>query len=225
MSYRILVADDDQKIAASIRRALSYEGYEVHVSGTGRETLIAAAELNPDLIVLDVMMPGLDGFEVVERLRRGGDDVAVLMLTARDAVRDRVTGLERGADDYLTKPFAYEELIARVHSLLRRVRPAAEGLLEFDALVMNVPTMEVRWQAIPIDLTALEFRLLEYFMTNPRIVLSRSRIRQAVWDLDADTSSNVVDVYIRYVRQKLADAGAPQLIQTVRGAGYVLRAP
>ncbi len=223
MSYRVLVVDDDTKIAGSVRRALSYEGYDVDIAHDGREALAAIADHPPDLVVLDVMMPGLDGTGVVQKLRAAGDQVAVLMLTARDGVRDRVTGLEAGADDYLTKPFAYEELIARVAALLRRTRPQDEGVLRFEALTMDVPAMEVRWDSELIDLTMLEFRLLEYFLINPRIVLSRSRILEAVWDLDAETSSNVVDVYIRYIRQKLDAAGAPPLIQTVRGAGYVLR--
>lgn len=217
--------DDDIKIAGSVRRALSYEGYQVDVAHDGREALTAIAAQPPDLVVLDGMMPGLDGTEVVQRLRAGGDDVAVLMLTARGEIRDRVAGLGAGADDYLTKPFAYEELVARVAALLRRTRPQDTGLLRFDALTMDVPAMELRWESEPIELTALEFRLLEYFMSNPRIVLSRSRILDAVWDLDADTSSNIVDVYVRYIRQKLETVGAPSLIQTVRGAGYVLRQP
>ena len=223
MSHRILVGDDDPTIAKSVGRALSYEGYTVDYAHDGREALVAVANDPPDLIVLDVMMPRLDGVEVATRLRAGGDGVAILMLTAKDSIRDRVEGLEAGADDYLTKPFAYEELVARVAALLRRVTPATDGLVSFEGLTLNSAGMEVKWGGSRVDLTTQEFRLLEYFMLNPRIVLSRSRIREAVWDLDADTTSNVVDVYVRYLRQKLEDAGAPPLIQTVRGAGYVLR--
>lgn len=220
---RILVVEDDPGIAGSVRRALSYEGYDVAVAGDGPEGLAAMRDDPPDLVVLDIMLPGLDGFEVCRRIRAAGDPVAILMLTARTEVPDRVTGLDAGADDYLTKPFAYEELLARVRSLLRRLEPASRERLAFADVVVDVPAMEVTRGERSVDLTALEFRLLEYFFRNPRVVLSRSRILIEVWGLDADTTSNIVDVYVRYLRQKLEAADEPRLIHTVRGAGYVLK--
>lgn len=216
----VLVVDDDERIAASVRRALDYAGYEVAVAHDGPDAVAAAHENNPDLIVLDVMLPGFDGLEVARRLRAFGNEVPILMLTARTSVPDRVDGLEAGADDYLMKPFAHEELLARVRALLRRHLPGERNLLEYADVVVDVDSMEVSRGGAPIELTTLEFHLLEYFIRNPRMVLSRARIREAVWDLDADTSSNVVDVYVRYLRQKM---GEPQLIQTVRGAGYILK--
>ena len=219
----ILVVEDDQRIAASLRRALEYAGYAVALAHDGPDGLEAAEAGEPDLLILDVMLPGFDGIELCRRLRVRGNDAAVLMLTARTSVPDRVDGLEAGADDYLTKPFAYEELLARVRSLLRR-RPRHEReLLHYADLAMDVGAMEVTRNDRPIELTALEFQLLEYFLRNPRIVLSRSQILEAVWDLDTDTTSNVVDVYVRYLRQKLEVDEEPRLIHTVRGAGYVLK--
>ncbi|MBT8217471.1 MAG: response regulator transcription factor [Acidimicrobiia bacterium] len=221
---RILVVDDDERIAASVRRSLTYDGYDVAVAHDGPGAIEAVRSHPPDVIVLDLMLPGIDGLEVCRRLRAAGDDVAVLMLTARGTIPDRVTGLDAGADDYLVKPFAHEELLARVRSLLRRAQPTdANETLRFADLVMDVDAMEVRRGDRHIELTTLEFSLLEYFLRNARIVLSRSRIRQAVWDLDADTTSNVVDVYVRYLRQKIETDDAPPLLHTVRGAGYILK--
>ena len=220
---RILVVDDDARIAASVRRALAYEGYTVDVAHDGPSALAAARTSAPDLVVLDVMMPGIDGIEVCRRLRATGDDTAVLMLTARTEVPDRVAGLDAGADDYLVKPFAYDELLARVRSLLRRNAPDDRERLSYSDLVVDVAAMEVRRGPREVELTALEFRLLEYFVRNPRIVLSRSKVLIEVWGLEAETTSNVVDVYVRYLRQKLETAGEPRLIHTVRGAGYVLK--
>ncbi|HDH03700.1 MAG TPA: response regulator transcription factor [Actinobacteria bacterium] len=219
---RVLVVDDDEKIAASVRRALIYDGYDVEVCKDGTAALGAALRQPPDLVVLDIMMPGIDGLEVCRRLRAAGDDVAVLMLTARTTVPDRVEGLDAGADDYLIKPFAHDELLARVRSLLRRGRSdhASRDTLTVGDLVVDVGGMEVARGGEDIGLTALEFRLLEYFMRNERVVLTRGQILVEVWGLDVDTTSNVVDVYVRYLRQKLGD---PQLIHTVRGAGYVLK--
>jgi len=222
-SARILVVDDDERIAAAVRRALAYEGYRVDVAHDGESALDIALASPPDVVVLDLMMPGIDGIEVCRRLRSAGDETAVLMLTARSEVRDRVEGLDAGADDYLVKPFAYDELLARVRSLLRRRQPRDQQILTYGDLTVDVAAMEVTYVARLVDLTALEFSLLEYFARNPRVVLSRSRILEQVWGLDVETSSNIVDVYVRYVRQKLEAGGEPRLIQTVRGAGYVLK--
>lgn len=222
-SARILVVDDNPRIAASVRRALTYEGYEVEVAHDGPSALNAARASVPDLVVLDVMMPGIDGIEVCRRLRAAGNDTAVLMLTARTEVPDRVAGLDAGADDYLVKPFAYDELLARVRSLLRRRSPDNGDKLSYGDVVVDVAAMEVHRGGRLVDLTALEFRLFEYFMRNPRVVLSRSKVLIEVWGLDAETTSNVVDVYVRYLRQKLEADGEPRLLHTVRGAGYVLK--
>jgi two-component system response regulator MprA len=220
---RILVVEDDERIAASVRRSLTYDGYDVSVVHDGLAAIDAVRSAPPHLVVLDLMLPGIDGLEVCRRLRAAGDHVAVLMLTARSTVPDRVTGLDAGADDYLVKPFAHEELLARVRTLLRRSARDDRQRLHYADLTMDVDAMEVQRGDRKIDLTALEFSLLEYFMRNSRIVLSRSRIREAVWDLDADTTSNVVDVYVRYLRQKIETDDAPPLLHTVRGAGYVLK--
>jgi len=223
MKPQILVADDDEMIAASIRRALIYEGYSVEVVHDGAQALASARDHPPDLVILDVMMPEIDGVEACRRLRADGE-IPVLMLTAKDTVADRVLGLDSGADDYLVKPFAYEELLARVRSLFRRKEPGTHEILRCADIVADVEAFEVTRGDRQVELTVLEFRLLEYLMRNERIVLSRSRILEGVWGLDVDTTSNVVDVYIRYVRNKLEAEGEPRLIHTVRGAGYVLRA-
>ena len=220
---RILVVDDDKRIAASVRRSLTYDGYQVEVVHDGASAIDAVRLQPPDVMVLDLMLPGMDGLEVCRRLRAAGDDIAVLMLTAKTTVPDRVAGLDAGADDYLVKPFAHEELLARVRTLLRRSRPDDRTVVRYADLEMDLDAMEVHRGDREIRLTALEFALLEYFVRNARIVLSRSRIREAVWDLDADTSSNVVDVYVRYLRQKIETDDAPPLLHTVRGAGYVLK--
>ncbi len=220
---RILVVDDDERIAAAVRRALAYEGYTVAVAHDGPTALSSARREVPDLIVLDVMLPGIDGIEVCRRLRAAGDSVAVLMLTARTEIPDRVEGLDAGADDYLVKPFAYDELLARVRMLLRRREPNGRTTIRHADVVMDVDAMEVRRGERPIDLTTLEFNLLEYFLRNARIVVTRGRVLEAVWGLDTETTSNVVDVYVRYLRQKLEADGEPRLIHTVRGTGYVLK--
>jgi two-component system, OmpR family, response regulator MprA len=219
---RILVVDDDARIAASLRRALIYEGYDVEVAGDGLGALARARERLPDLVVLDVMLPGLDGIEVCRRLRADGD-VPILMLTARDGLADRVRGLDSGSDDYLVKPFAYEELLARVRALLRRRAPGATRVLRYADLSLDSGTHEVQRGGRPISLTTLEFELLRYFLRNPRQVLSRGQILDAVWGYDFSASSNVVDVYVGYLRAKLEEASEPRLIHTLRGAGYVLR--
>lgn len=223
MKPRVLVVDDDERIAASVRRALDYAGYDVSVAHNGPAAVAAAGSGDPDLIVLDVMMPGYDGLEVARRLRRAGNNTPILMLTARTSVPDRVDGLEAGADDYLIKPFAHDELLARVRALLRRHLSKEREILSFADLEIDVASMEVRRGTRNVDLTTLEFNFLEYFARNPRVVLSRSRIREAVWDLDGDTTSNIVDVYVRYLRQKLEEGGEPRLLQTVRGVGYILK--
>ena len=224
MRPRILVVDDDERIAASVRRALIYEGYDVDVAHDGEAALDAARADHPDIVVLDVMLPGMDGVEVCRRLRAAGD-IAVLMLTARDSVSDRVRGLDAGADDYLVKPFAYEELLARVRSLLRRSDPAERNVLRCNDLELDVDAIEARRGDREIAFTALEFRLLEHLCRNQRVVLTRPQILEAVWGLDADTTSNVVDVYVRYLRKKLEEGNEPRLIQTVRGIGYVMKEP
>ncbi|MCS6801013.1 MAG: response regulator transcription factor [Chloroflexota bacterium] len=222
MSHRILVIDDDPKILNTVRRGLAYEGYQVDIAGSGEEGLRLAREHAPDLVILDIMLPGLDGFEICRRLRAGGD-VPVLMLTARDEVSDRVRGLDLGADDYMVKPFAFEELIARVRALLRRREPSSSGILRYADLTLDPASREVFRGDRPIELTNREFELLSLFMRHPRQVLPRATILERVWDYDFGGDSNVLDVYIGYLRNKLEANGEPRLIHTVRGAGYVLR--
>ena len=225
----VLVVEDDARLAAAVRRALAYDGHRVRVAADGPAGLAAIRDERPDVVVLDVMLPGVDGFEICRRVRSAGDDVAILVVTARDAVRDRVTGLDAGADDYLVKPFDHDELLARVRALLRRrtpaVPPAVAGgeVLRLADLEVDPAAMTVRRGGEPVDLTAQEFRLLEHFARHPRVVLSRERLLDAVWGLDARTASNVVDVYVGYLRRKLDDGRDVRLLHTVRGAGYVLR--
>jgi len=221
---RILVVDDDPRLAASVRRALAYAGHSVRVAESGESALSAAAAELPDLVVLDRMLPGLDGAEVCRRLRTDSS-VPILMLTARDAVADRVTGLDAGADDYLVKPFALDELLARVRALLRRTEPRSREVLRFADVTMDVPGREVERAGRPIELTQLQFDLLERFLRQPRIVLDRDELLERVWGLDPDTASNVVDVYVGYLRSRLEADGGSRLIHTVRGIGYVLRDP
>jgi two-component system, OmpR family, response regulator MprA len=217
--HHVLVVDDDPRIAAALRRALHYEGFSVDVAGDGPAALVHAASRPPDLVVLDLMLPGLDGLEVCRRLR-AEDDVPILMLTARDATGERVRGLDSGADDYVVKPFAYEELMARVRALLRRRPPGRRQRLAFADLDVDVRAREVRRAGRLIELTATEFELLCHFLRHPRQVLSRDQILEGAWGHGAGTISNVVDVYVGYLRAKL---GEPRLVQTVRGVGYVLR--
>jgi two-component system response regulator MprA len=219
---RVLVVDDDAGIAASLRRALLYEGYAVTVAGDGHAALKRAQADQPDLVILDVMLPGIDGVEVCRRIR-ADDDVPVLMLTARDATADRVAGLDSGADDYLVKPFAYEELLARVRALLRRKPARSSRPLRFADLVMDPGTREVHRGERGIELTPREFDLLQFFLRNPRQVLTRDRILDIVWGYGFGASSNSVDVYVGYVRAKLEQGGETRLIHTVRGVGYALR--
>jgi DNA-binding response OmpR family regulator len=222
---RILVIDDETKIVDFIRRGLKYEGYEVDSAYDGLSGLAQARNEPPDLIILDIMMPGLDGLEVCRRLRaEGWTELPILMLTAKDAVPDRVAGLDAGADDYLVKPFAFDELLARIRALLRRRRPVDEGqVLRFADVVANPATREVRRGDRAVSLTAKEFDLLELFMRHPRQVLTRDTIYEHVWGYDFGGESNIIEVYIRYLRSKLEADGEPRLLQTVRGVGYVLR--
>ncbi len=219
----VLVVDDDQRIASAIRRALIYEGYQVEVARDGPVALTHVRERPPDLMILDVMLPGLDGMEVARRLQAGGGEFPILMLTAKDGTSDRVRGLDAGADDYLVKPFAYEELLARVRALLRRRAPRRQRTIRYADISMDLGAHEVKRDGRVIALTAKEFDLLELFVRNPRQVLTRERIMDAVWGFDFGATSNVVDVYVGYLRQKLEDGGAPRVIQTLRGVGYVLR--
>lgn len=218
----VLVVEDDQPIRASIRRALAYEGYDVIEAGDGEVALAIVSATPPDLILLDLNLPGIDGIEVCQRIREAGDTMPIMMITARDAVSDRVVGLDSGADDYLVKPFDLGELTARVRASLRRHAPGPQRLVVGD-LVVEVETMRVTIAGRTVEFTALEFRLLEYLARNKSIVLARTRILDAVWGLDTATSSNVVDVYVGYLRSKLEANGEPRLIHTIRGAGYVLR--
>jgi two-component system response regulator MprA len=215
----VLVVDDDAPIAASLRRALESAGHRVTGAGDGPGALAAAARERPDLVVLDVMLPGLDGLAVCKRLREQAHDVLILMLTARDATPDRVAGLDAGADDYLVKPFAYDELLARVRALLRRRAPAPRAKLAFADVALDLAAREARRGGRPLTLTALEFDLLKHFLEHPRQVFTRNQLLAAVWGSDLSTS-NLVDVYVGYLRAKL---GEPRLLHTVRGVGYVLR--
>ncbi|MFN8520965.1 MAG: response regulator transcription factor [Chloroflexota bacterium] len=220
---RILVVDDDAKIRAVVRRGLSYEGYRVIDAASGEEGLAKAREHLPQLVVLDVMLPGIDGIEVTRRLRAAGDDTAILMLTARDEVSDRVAGLESGADDYLVKPFSFEELLARVHALLRRKAAPAGEVLRFADLELDVDAREARRAGRTIELTTTEYNLLLLFMRHPRKVLTRDVIMEHVWAYDFDGDSNILEVYVRYLRTKTEADGGSRLLHTVRGAGYVLK--
>jgi two-component system response regulator MprA len=221
---RVLVVDDERAVRESLRRALELEGYDVELAADGREALYRLdSDEEPDAVLLDVLMPGLDGVEVCRRVRSGGSRVPVLMLTARDAVENRVEGLDAGADDYVTKPFALEELLARVRALLRRATPDDGAALRFADLELNPGTRDVFRGGEPIELTRTEFSLLELFLLNPRQVLTRSQIFERVWGYDFGFGSNSLDVYIGYLRRKTEVGGRPRLIQTVRGVGYALR--
>jgi two-component system response regulator MprA len=221
---KVLVVDDERAVRDSLRRALELEGYEVELAADGAEALYRLeSNGQPDAVVLDVLMPGVDGLEVSRRLRSKGNTVPILMLTARTEVEDRVAGLDAGADDYLAKPFALEELLARLRALLRRVASDGEEVLRFADLELNSGTREVKRSGSPIELTRTEFNLLELFLRNPRQVLTRSVIFERVWGYDFGFASNSLDVYIGYLRRKTEQDGKPRLIQTVRGVGYALR--
>jgi two-component system response regulator MprA len=223
---KILVVDDERAVRESLRRALELEGYEIELAENGDKALATLENGDePDAMILDVLMPGLDGLEVCRRLRRSGSRLPVLMLTARVEVENRVAGLDAGADDYLTKPFALDELLARVRALLRRSQEDGSEKLVFADLELDPGTREVRRGGEPIDLTRTEFSLLELFMRNPRQVLTRSMIFERVWGYDFGFGSNSLDVYIGYLRRKTEAGDKPRLIQTVRGVGYALREP
>jgi two-component system response regulator MprA len=221
---KILVVDDERAVRESLRRALALEGYDVDLAADGEEALESVRRSEPDALILDVLMPGVDGLEVSRRLRRSGSKVPILMLTARDAIENRVEGLDAGADDYVTKPFALEELLARVRALLRRTT-GGEEVLRFADVELDPSMRQVTREGEPIELTRTEFALLELFMLNPRQVLTRSVIFERVWGYDFGYASNSLDVYIGYLRRKTEGGGKPRLIQTVRGVGYALREP
>ena len=221
-----MVVDDERAVRESLRRALELEGYEIELAADGAEALSLLANDAPtDALVLDVLMPGIDGLEVCRRLRRNGNQLPILMLTARAEVENRVAGLDAGADDYVTKPFALEELLARLRALLRRAGPGSTEVLRFADMELDPGTREVRRDGQAIELTRTEFSLLELFMLNPRQVLTRSIIFERVWGYDFGFASNSLDVYIGYLRRKTEAGGRPRLIQTVRGVGYALRDP
>ena len=223
---KILVVDDERAVRESLRRALELEGYEIELADDGVAALAALEDGDdPDAMILDVLMPGVDGLEVTRQVRRGGSRLPILMLTARVEVGDRVAGLDAGADDYVTKPFALEELLARVRALLRRAQEDDSEKLVFADLELDPGTREVERGGDQIDLTRTEFSLLELFMRNPRQVLTRSVIFERVWGYDFGFGSNSLDVYIGYLRRKTEADGKPRLIQTVRGVGYALREP
>ena len=223
LTHRILVVDDDPKMLSLMRRGLSFDGYAVELAADGEEALRSARESAPDLVVLDVMLPGLDGVEVCRRLRAGDPDLPILMLTAKGRVPDRVAGLDAGADDYLVKPFAFDELLARIRALLRRAGPREEDLLRFADLTLDAATREVRRGSRGIGLTTKEFELLEFLLHHPRQVLSRDLIFERVWGSDFLGESNIIDVHVMRLRDKLEAEGEPRLIHTIRGAGYSLR--
>lgn len=224
MGEQILVVEDEARIASLISRTLRLEGYQVEVAANGETALDKALSNPPDLIVLDVMLPDIDGLEVCRQLRMAGCDEPVLMLTAKDAISDRVAGLDAGADDYLVKPFAFDELLARIRALLRRASPPeADAPLEFADLVLDPTTRQARRGEREIELTAKEYDVLELFMRHPRQVLTRDIIYDRIWGYDFGGESNIIEVYVRYLRAKLEAEGEARLIHTLRGVGYVLR--
>ncbi|WP_298941864.1 response regulator transcription factor [uncultured Microbacterium sp.] len=225
---RVLVVDDEQMLTDLLSMALRMEGWEVRTAGSGYDALTVAREFDPDALVLDIMMPDLDGMAVLQRLRHSGNDVPVLFLTAKDAVSDRVAGLTAGGDDYVTKPFSLEEVVARLRGLMRRAGNATAGgsdpILRVGALTLNEDSHEVERDGTEIELTATEFELLRFLMRNQRRVVSKAQILDRVWNYDFGGRSSVVELYISYLRKKI-DAGRDPLIHTVRGVGYMIKAP
>jgi len=222
MTEHILVIEDETRIADLLRRGLTYEGYRVSVAGDGLSGLAKARDDPPDLVILDWMLPGLDGLEVCKRLRAAGP-VPIIMLTAKESVPDRVAGLNAGADDYVVKPFAFDELLARIRAQFRRTRPPAFEVLHFSDLAMDTATREVLRSNRKLELTTKEYDLLELFLRHPRQVLTREVIYDRIWGYDFGGESNIIEVYVRYLRQKMEADGEARLIQTVRGVGYALR--
>jgi len=223
---RILVVDDEQSICEVISMALRYQGFTVESAGTGHEAVAAVTRFKPHLVVLDVMLPDMEGFEVAERLGAQRAGVPIIFLTARDATEDKIRGLTGGGDDYMTKPFSLEELVARIRTILRRTGQATpeSGRLVFEDLELDEESHEVTRAGVPIELTATEYRLLRYLMLNPRRVMTRAQILDHVWDYDFGGDGRVLETYISYLRKKL-DVDGPPLIRTVRGVGYALQAP
>ncbi|WP_424889767.1 response regulator transcription factor [Streptomyces sp. XH2] len=226
---RILIVDDEPAVREALRRSLAFEGYATELAVDGLDAVTKVASYDPELIVLDVLMPRMDGLTAARRLRASGVTVPILMLTARDTVGDRVTGLDAGADDYLVKPFELDELLARIRALLRRssyataAPTAASATLSFADLRMNLDTREVTRGDRAVELTRTEFTLLELFLAHPRQVLTREQILKTVWGFEFEPSSNSLDVYVMYLRRKTEAGGEPRLVHTVRGVGYVLR--
>lgn len=223
MKAHILLVDDDKRIVEMLRRALAYDGYSVDVAYRGHEALQKAIERPPDLYILDVMLPGLSGLEVTRRVRAGGDQTPILMLTAKDAIADRVAGLDMGADDYLVKPIDLDELLARVRAQLRRRNPEQTEVLRFADVELDTGTRMAHRGTREIELSTTEYELLQLFMRRPRQVLTRDIIMERVWGYDFEGESNVLEVYIGYLRAKLEAGGEPRIIHTMRGTGYVLR--
>lgn len=223
MPAKVLLIDDDPKITSMIRRGLLFEGFEVIIANNGREGLLGLIEQPPDIVVLDVMMPGIDGFEVCRRLRIESD-IPILMVTGRDSIADRVEGLETGADDYLVKPFAFEELVARIRALLRRTeKNKFKDVLQFGDLTLDLASYSANRDGRQIELSTTEFKLLQLFMQNPNRVLPRETIMEKVWGYDFQGESNVLEVYVGYLRNKLEKQNGKRLIHTKRGSGYVMK--
>jgi two-component system response regulator MprA len=222
---RILVIDDDPATTSILKRSLTFEGFAVDVAGSGEEGLARARERYPDLVVLDLMIPGIDGLEVLRRLRAADEQLPVLLLTAKDAAANQVEGFERGADDYVVKPFEFEILLARVRALLRRQAAEQPAVLRFADLDLDTGTRQAYRGSRQIELTSTEFELLQQFLQHPRRVLPRALLMERVWGYDFGGNANVLEVYVSQLRQKLEDDGEPRLLHTVRGVGYVLREP
>jgi len=223
LQERILVVDDDTSVTGALKRGLGYEGYAVDTASNGRDGLEIAYEKPPSLVVLDIMMPGIDGLEVCRRLRSVNERLPILMLTAKDAASDQVLGLETGADDYIIKPFLFEVLLARVRALLRRSEPETRETFRYQDLSMNNTARITRRGDREIELTTTEYQLLKLFMRNPERVMTKDVIMDRVWGYDFEGNFNIIEVYVRYLRMKLEEQGEKRLIQTVRGVGYVLR--